>query len=245
MIGQPMPAGSGTMTAGTGQVPAGGAASAGTGEWRGAPAAGKAQAAPFQSVAQQPPSQREPSLIQRPGVPLPEAAAQVLQELPEYQIQLEPPGPERLFRLESEQTLQERMRQEARQRPTLERINFPEEPVLSTQAYAARPFPPAQELVEPNYVCYRRLYFEDKNSERYGWDLGFIQPFVSAGIFYWDVVTLPYHMGTDPCRKFECSAGYCLPGDAVPYLLYPPELNLTGIAAEAGTIVALFAIFPG
>jgi hypothetical protein len=188
---------------------------------------------------------RDPLLNQPRGVPLPEAAAQVLQELPEYQIQLEPPGPERLFRLESEQTLQERMRQEARQRPTLERINFPEEPVLSTQAYAARPFPPAQELVEPNYVCYRRLHFEDKNSERYGWDLGFIQPFVSAGIFYWDVVTLPYHMGTDPCRKFECSAGYCLPGDAVPYMLYPPELNLTGIAAEAGTIVALFAIFPG
>jgi hypothetical protein len=248
-IGQPMPAGSGAMTAGTGQGTATGTASDSAGEWRGTRtaggAAGQGQAAPFQTVAQQPPAPPDPSLRQRPGVPLPQAAQQVLQDLPEYQIQLEPPGPERLFRLESEQTLQERMRQEARQRPTLERINFPEEPVLSLQAYAARPFPPAQELVEPNYVCYRRLYFEDKNSERYGWDLGFIQPFVSAGIFYWDVVTLPYHLGTDPCRKFECSAGYCLPGDAVPYMLYPPELNLTGIAAEAGTIVALFAIFPG
>jgi hypothetical protein len=218
MIGQPMPAGPGTMTAGTGQAQTGVGASPATGEWRGAPtaggAAGQTQAAPFQSVAQQPPpGSRDPLLNQPRGIPLPEAAQKVLEELPEYQIQLEPPGPERLFRLESEQTLQERMRQEARQRPTLERINFPEEPVLSTQAYAARPFPPAQELVEPNYVCYRRLYFEDKNSERYGWDLGFIQPFVSAGIFYWDVVTLPYHLGTDPCRKFECSAGYCLPGD--------------------------------
>jgi hypothetical protein len=241
-IGQPTPAGSGTMTAGAAQGQTGAAASPASGEWRGAPA-GQAQASPFQTVAQQPP--RDNILQPRPGVPLPEAAAKVLEELPEYQIQLEPPGPERLFRLESEQTLQERMRQEARQRPTLERITFPEEPVLSTQAYSARPFPPAQEFVEPNYVCYRRLYFEDKNSERYGWDLGFIQPFVSAGIFYWDVATLPYHMATDPCRKFECSAGYCLPGDAVPYLLYPPELNLTGIAAEAGTIAALFAIFPG
>jgi hypothetical protein len=181
----------------------------------------------------------------QPGLPpLPEAKS-VLEELPEYQIQLEPPGPERLFRLESEQTLQERMRQEARQRPTLERIAFPEEPVLSTEAYTPRQFPPAQELAEANYVCYRRLYFEDINSERYGWDLGFIQPFVSAGKFYFDLIAFPYHCGTEPCRKFECSAGYCLPGDPVPYLLYPPELSLTGTIFEAGTISALFAIFPG
>jgi hypothetical protein len=166
-------------------------------------------------------------------------------ELNEYSIQLEPPGSERLFRLESERSLQERMRQEARQRPTLQRITFPDEPVLSREAYAARTFPPATEVVEPNYVCYERLYFEEKNSERYGWDLGFVGPFVSAAEFYWDVVTLPYHLGTEPCRKYECSAGYCLPGDPVPYLLYPPELSLTGWVLEGGTAVALFAIFPG
>jgi hypothetical protein len=109
----------------------------------------------------------------------------------------------------------------------------------------ARTFPPAQEVVEPYYVCYNRLLFEERNSERYGWDLGFIQPFVSAGAFYWDVVALPYHLGTEPCRHYECGAGYCLPGDPVPYLLYPPELSLTGTVLEAGTIVALFGIFPG
>src|SRR5262249_26755999 len=46
----------------------------------------------------------------------------------EYQIQLEPPGPQRLFQLESEKSLHERMRQEARERPIPERIEFPEEP---------------------------------------------------------------------------------------------------------------------
>ena len=30
----------------------------------------------------------------------------------------------------------------------------------------------------------------------------------------------------------------------LPLLLYPPELSLTGLAAEAGTAIALFAIFP-
>jgi hypothetical protein len=164
---------------------------------------------------------------------------------PEYTIQLEPPGPDRLFRLESEKTFQERMRQEARGRPTLERIVFPDEPVLSTEPYTGRVFPPAKEIVEPNYVCYCRLYFEQLNMERYGWDLGFIAPFVSAGKFFWDVAWLPYHLGTEPCRKFECSAGYCLPGDPVPLLLYPPEISLIGTTLEAGTVVSLFAIFPG
>jgi hypothetical protein len=94
-------------------------------------------------------------------------------------------------------------------------------------------------------LCYGRLLFEDLNSERYGWDLGFIQPFVSGGRFLWDMALLPYHTATAPCRCFECNAGYCLPGDPVPYLLYPLELSLTGAAWEASVIVALFAIFPG
>src|SRR5262249_23150469 len=54
-------------------------------------------------------------------------------ESQEYSIQLEPPGPQRLFKLESEAAFFERLRQEARQRPTPERIEFPAEPVLSTQ----------------------------------------------------------------------------------------------------------------
>ncbi|MBV9124000.1 MAG: hypothetical protein JO112_11630 [Planctomycetes bacterium] len=161
------------------------------------------------------------------------------------QIQLTPPGPEVVFRRESEANLQVRMQQEARSRPVPERIDFPEEPVLSKERYAGRAFPPLQEVVEPSYVCYRRLYFEDINSERYGWDLGFIQPFVSTGIFFYDVLALPYHMGTEICRHYECSSGYCLPGDPVPYLLYPPELSLTGAVLEAGVIAAGFAIFPG
>ena len=51
-------------------------------------------------------------------------------------------------------------------------------------------------------------------------------------------------MFTNPCRWYECSAGYCLPGDPVPYLCYPPQLSLTGSLAEIATGVALFAMFP-
>lgn len=169
---------------------------------------------------------------------------QPTQDDAEYQIQLTPPGSQRLFRLESEKALQERMRQEALQRPQPERIEFPKYDPLSRQPFAGRAWPQQFEVVEPAYVCYGRLYFEDLNSERYGWDLGFVQPFVSAGKFYLDVAMLPYHMGTDWRRHHECSSGYCLPGDPVPYRLYPPGLSATGAAAQVGTVLALVAIFP-
>jgi hypothetical protein len=162
----------------------------------------------------------------------------------EYFVQLEPPGPDKLFRLQSERTLQQRMKQEGLQRPVPERLEFPAYKPLTAEQYVGR-FWPSQELtVEPCYVCYRRLLFEDLNSERYGWDLGFVAPFVSAAHFYKDVALLPYHLASDPFRCHECSAGYCLPGDPVPYLLYPPGLTVTGTVGEAGAVLGLLAIFP-
>jgi hypothetical protein len=110
--------------------------------------------------------------------------------------------------------------------------------------YVARTYPPSVERVEPMYVCYGRLYFEEKNSERYGWDLGMLQPLVSAGTFYLDLLSVPYNYGTRPCQRYEADAGYCLPGDPVPYLIYPVELSLAGGILEAGTAVGLAAIFP-
>lgn len=167
------------------------------------------------------------------------------EEVPGYQVPLEEvPGRDRLFRLESEAELRNRIRQESKGRPGQERITFPEDPMLSKKPYTRRAFSPMQELAEPAYVCYHRLLFEEKNSERYGWEVGYMQPFLSAGYFFKDVVLLPYHLATAPCRKYECSAGQCLPGDPVPYLLYPPDWSLTGTAAELSVIVALAFIFP-
>jgi hypothetical protein len=158
----------------------------------------------------------------------------------------EAPGPQRVFRLDSEAQLQERWRQQARDLPVPERIQFPDESVavVGQGPYQGRHFPQRDMLVEPSYVCYGRLFFEDVNSERYGWDLGFFQPFWSAGIFYWQLATLSYHIGAEPCRWHDCSSGYCLPGDPVPYLIYPPQLSVTGAAAEAATIIGLLAVFP-
>jgi hypothetical protein len=158
-------------------------------------------------------------------------------------VHLTPPGPERLFRLESEADLMNRMKQEARTRRPPERIEFPDEPILSKEMYAGRSWPQRDVLVEPSYVCYGKLLFEDPNAERYGWELGPIQPLVSTAIFFKDVALLPYHLGEDPCRA-EVSAGHCLPGDPVPYLIAPPEWSITGGVTEAAAILTLVAVFP-
>jgi hypothetical protein len=189
---------------------------------------------PFHINMVQPPAPAGPPANRPPGEPANDIT-----------IQLEPPDPIRLFgRLENEETLHKRMVEEARERQPMERITFPDTPILSKEAYMGRSWPHRYRFVEPHYVCYYRLPFQQINAERYGWDFGAVHPLLSAGTFFAECVTLPYYLFTDPCRWDECSAGQCLPGDPVPFLLYPPELSLTGTFAEAATIMALVAIFP-
>lgn len=164
-------------------------------------------------------------------------------DVEQYQAQLEIPTFERLIRLESEEALRERMRQEDRDR-RVERAAFPEDRPLPEERATARAFPRQRMNAEPNYVCYKRLWFEERNAERYGWDLGAIQPVLSAAYFYADWVTVPYHWGQDPHGCCESGAGECLPGDPVPYLLYPPGLSAKGALAQAGAVLGLVAIFP-
>jgi hypothetical protein len=181
--------------------------------------------------------QRPPGTDGKPTTP-DEAAIQ------DINIRLDPPDPLRLFQLESEQAWKQRIKLEAAGRSPRESVTFPDEPVLTKEPYYGRNWPARCLSVEPNYVGYKRLLFEEKNSERYGWDLGPLGTVVSAGVFYKDIALLPYHLFTDPLRCYEYSTGYCLPGDPVPYLLYPPELSESGAVAEAAAVVALLAIFP-
>ena len=164
-------------------------------------------------------------------------------DLLEDQIRLEPPSIDVVTGMGSEKGLEERMRQEAIQRGGQE-IRFPAKAPVSTKPYTPRNLVGSKICAEPHYVSYDRLHFEELNAERYGWDLGFIQPLVSAAYFYKDVLFLPYEVASYPHRRFETSAGKCLPGDPVPYILYPPEVTLSGIAAEAGVAVGLVPVFP-
>ncbi len=187
-----------------------------------------------------------PAQLTEPLLPKVADQQSVADALKNYQVLLEPPSPDRLFgsSLDSEKMLESRMRQQALQRNPPEDVKFPYNPPLSREKYQARAFPPALEIAEPSFVCYNRLYFEDKNSERYGWDLGFIQPFVSSAIFAKDVVFWPYHAGLRPLERSDTSAGQCLPGDPVPYLIYPPDVSASGGILEGAVVLGLFAIFP-
>jgi len=85
---------------------------------------------------------------------------------------------------------------------------------------------------------------EEKSAERYGWDLGFMQCAVSTLYFYRDVALWPHNFWSHPLRPYETNVGLPLPGDPVPYIIYPPEFTLTGSVAETALLVGLFAIFP-
>jgi hypothetical protein len=158
----------------------------------------------------------------------------------------EPPSPESLFsRLDSEKMFEQRLRQQGMQRNPPEVVKFPDKPTLTKVSFKERSFPAQVMYAEPAFVCYNRLYFEEKNSERYGWDLGFIQPVVSVAYFYKDVLCFPHNFFRDPCRRYECNAGYCLPGDPVPYIFYPPDLSLGASIGEGAVAVVLIALFHG
>jgi hypothetical protein len=176
--------------------------------------------------------------VQAYGQTVPESAAS------EYQYLVQPPGPEALYKLESESEFFVRLGQEWRDQGHKDRLVFPTEPIVSNEVYLGRAWPGYALTVEPNYVNYGRLLFEQPNYERYGWDLGVLDPPLSAGKFFLDVALLPYHAFTDPFRHFESSAGYCLPGDPVPLLLYPPECSLSGAMAEAASVLGTLAVFP-
>jgi len=166
----------------------------------------------------------------------------------EAYIRLDPPGPDRLFgSRDTEKELEERMRQERRDSAGpagSDPIAFPTAPPLSTESYQTRQFDPTVCLVEPNYIVYRRLYFEEENAERYGWSIGLLQPTISTLVFFKDALLFPHNFASFPCRRFETNAGQCQPGDPVPYLWYPPEVTATGLLAEVGTVALLFASVP-
>lgn len=102
---------------------------------------------------------------------------------------------------------------------------------------------PHRALLEPGYVVHRRLLFEEKNSERYGWELGMAQPFISAAYFYKDVLLWPSHLMSTR-ERYDTSAGKCLAGSPVPYYLYPPQLTVRGGLWQAAAVIGVVMLVP-
>jgi hypothetical protein len=105
--------------------------------------------------------------------------------------------------------------------------------------------PPRHVTYEPGFIIHRHLHFEERNSERYGWDLGLATPFISTMAFYKDVLLLPSKLGSSlVVGKLDTNAGKCLPGSPTPYYLYPPGLTITGTAAEGLVVTGLAFVIP-
>ncbi len=66
-------------------------------------------------------------------------------------------------------------------------------------------------------LCYQPIYFDDVNLERYGYDHGVLEPFVSAVHFFGTIPLLPYKVGMHPERECIYTLGFYRPGTPCPY----------------------------
>lgn len=165
--------------------------------------------------------------------------------LPRYPGAL--PNAAEVFRFDDDRELNRRILTDLG-RPLEEAVRVPPAKLVAadvTYKPKTSDYPPTQILLEPNYVVHRRLYYEERNAERYGWDAGLIQPLISTGYFYKDVLMAPHNLVAGGLReRYQTSAGKCLPGDPVPYNLYPPGFTPGGLVVGGGIITGLAFIFP-
>jgi hypothetical protein len=154
-----------------------------------------------------------------------------------------------MFRFDSEKRMLEARKKELAKREkkidkqvAIRDLVFPTNS-LPAIPYIPRCFGPATVFAEPNYVLYGNLLFEDKNAERYGWDLGLIQPLASTEQFFAGMAFLPYKLFSWPFLRYDTGAGLALPGDSVPYMIYPPSASITGTVAETGVVLAIYFAF--
>ena len=93
----------------------------------------------------------------------------------------------------------------------------------------------------PN-ICYRPLYFEEPNLERYGYHFERIQPAVSGLHFLSNVLALPYKRGVHGPRECVSGLGYYRPGNCNPAYWPRLEKGKLGFTRETLTIGALLVM---
>lgn len=93
-------------------------------------------------------------------------------------------------------------------------------------------------------TSYNPLYFEEPNLERYGYNYGAIQPFVSAGRFFGRVAILPYMIGAYPLHETRYPLGYARPGDDPLYQVEKLPFSARGAVFEGLTATGLVFLIP-
>lgn len=201
-------------------------------------------------------AQPEPGTGAAQPLDAPSTSKKAIPPVPPEAIQL--PARQNVFTVYNddklEKAIMERVREDLRRdnkyTPQQEQyLVLPPLPVVSPPGVAYRPktseYEPRQVLIEPHYVTHRRLHFEERNSERNGWDLGPLQTLVSTAYFWRDTLLWPQSLASACVRgPWDTSAGKSTPGCPTPYYVYPLGLTVTGTAAETAIITGGAFLLP-
>ena len=123
--------------------------------------------------------------------------------------------------------------------------NVPQSCPLPDEPFARKAPTPITFTWKASSLCYKPLYFEDVQLERYGhYRNPYLQPFVSRARFLLTVPCLPYLMGVDPPNQCVYDLGYYRPGNCAPSMLEPIPISLRGGLLQAGAVVGLAAAIP-
>lgn len=97
----------------------------------------------------------------------------------------------------------------------------------------------------PTNLWYYPLYFQDVGLERYGHTRKpWVQPFVSSGRFFGQVVGLPYQMVLHPPKSREFALGYYQPGEWAPKKRYTIPFNEEAAATEFLWVTGIILLIP-
>ncbi len=98
---------------------------------------------------------------------------------------------------------------------------------------------------EPTNLRYGNLYFEDNNTERYGYDFGVFQPLVSVGDFVARMPAIPHKFGERPPWKRRYDLGLHQPGGPVtPFIFEKPKFDSDGITMQYIATTGLIFLIP-
>jgi len=132
-------------------------------------------------------------------------------------------------------------------KPPIEGADYPCECVLGENTrFLGRNWAPTTFTWKATGTCFKPLYFQDVQLERYGhsWN-PVVQPFVSAAHFFVSVPLLPYNMGLRTPNECVYTLGYYRPGNCAPYMIEPIPFTLRAAAYQAlGTTAFAFWFWP-
>lgn len=122
---------------------------------------------------------------------------------------------------------------------------FPERCPLPEDDYLRKAPTPITFTWKASSLCYKPLYFEDVQLERYGhYCHPLLVPFTSRARFLLTIPVLPYLMGVYPPNECIYDLGHYRPGDCAPHMLQPIPISLRGGLIQAGAVVGAAAIIP-